>query len=219
MRSKILCVEGRYSKKPVFAAQLKAKEYKVESALTGKAALTSLGKFDPHLVVVNAPSMRTTGYRICQSLRDGKDGVPIVLICDEGASTTRDDVAANVLLQLPFTVRKLNNRIKSLLPFSGKNCIKAGPIQLDLEQNQVRCQGRKNHLTPRMTNLLEVLMHEPGAVVERDDLFREVWETDFLGDTRTLDVHISWLRKAIEKDPRRPKFLKTLRGVGYRLDV
>ena len=62
-------------------------------------------------------------------------------------------------------------------------------------------------------------MERPGEVIERDQLFREVWETDFTDDTRTLDVHISWLRKAIEKDPRRPKYLKTIRGIGYRLDI
>jgi DNA-binding response OmpR family regulator len=64
-----------------------------------------------------------------------------------------------------------------------------------------------------------MLMNHHGEVVERERLFRQVWNTDYTGDTRTLDVHISWLRQAIEKDPRNPKFLKTIRGVGYRLDV
>jgi len=163
--------------------------------------------------------MRTTGVRICRALRENRRSLPIILIYDEGKELSVDDVAANEVLALPFTVRKLNNRIKSLLPLQSKNCLKAGTIQLDLEQHQVRCQGRKTHLTPRLTHLLAVLMREPGTVVNRDDLFREVWETDFIEDTRTLDVHISWLRKALEKDPRKPKFLKTLRGVGYRLDV
>jgi DNA-binding response OmpR family regulator len=62
-------------------------------------------------------------------------------------------------------------------------------------------------------------MESPGEVVEREELFKKVWETDYTGDTRTLDVHISWLRKAIEPDPTQPKFLRTIRGVGYRLDV
>ena len=219
MKSKILCVEGKYAGKPVFVEQLKAKGYKVSNALTGKDALASLASFKPQVVVVNAPSMRTTGVRICQALRENRRNLPIILIYDEGKELSVNDVAANEVLALPFTVRKLNNRIKSLLPLQSQNCLKAGTIQLDLEQHQVRCQGRKTHLTPRLTHLLTVLMREPGAVVKRDDLFREVWETDFIDDTRTLDVHISWLRKALEIDPRKPKFLKTLRGVGYRLDV
>jgi len=219
MRSKILCVEGKYAGTPVFVEQLKVKGYKVRNALTGKDALASLASFRPQVAVVNAPSMRTTGVRICQALRENRKKLPIILIYDHGKDISVDDVAANEVLALPFTVRKLNNRIKALLPIQSKNCLKAGAVQLDLEQHQVRCQGRKTHLTPRLTSLLEVLMREPGAVVKRDDLFREVWETDFIEDTRTLDVHISWLRKALEKDPRKPKFLKTLRGVGYRLDV
>ncbi len=219
MRSKILCVEGKYAGTPVFSEQLIAKEYKVKTAQTGKDAQTCLESFKPHVVVVNAPSMRTTGLRICQSLNDSKNSRPIILICDEGICPSLDDVAANAVLSLPFTVRKLNNRIKALLPMKSKNNLKVGPILLDLEGHQVRCQGRKTHLTPRLSHLLQVLLRQPGTVVERDELFREVWDTDFVEDTRTLDVHISWLRKALEKDPRKPKFLKTLRGVGYRLDV
>ena len=70
-----------------------------------------------------------------------------------------------------------------------------------------------------MITLLQLLMDKHGEVVEREALFKKVWETNYTGDTRTLDVHISWLRRAIELDPDNPKFLKTIRGVGYRLDV
>jgi len=169
--------------------------------------------------VVNAPSMRTNGIRICQTLRQKKKKIPIILICEENISITSEDVAANVVLALPFTVRKLNNRIKDLLPLKSNKNLKAGDIVLDLENHQAHCQGRTVHLTPRLSCLLEILMRRAGEVVERDELFRKVWDTDFTDDTRTLDVHISWLRKAVEKDPRKPVYIKTLRGVGYRLDV
>jgi DNA-binding response OmpR family regulator len=219
MKSKILCIEGRYSGTPTFATLLEKKGFIVSVVSTGKDALASLNEIKPHVVVVNAPSLRTTGIRICQSLRTSKDGLPIILISEEGKAPSTDDVPVNEALALPFTVRKLNNRIKPLLPIKSQNLIKAGDIHLDKERHQVRCKGNKVHLTPRLSLLLEVLMRTPGEVVERDNLFREVWDTDFIDDTRTLDVHISWLRKAIEKDPRKPKYLKTLRGVGYRLDV
>ncbi len=94
-----------------------------------------------------------------------------------------------------------------------------GPIRLDLENKQLRCQGRETKLTPRLVLLLKILMKHPGEVLEREHLFKEVWSTDYTEDTRTLDVHISWLRRALEDDPRNPKFLKTVRSVGYRLDV
>jgi DNA-binding response OmpR family regulator len=124
-----------------------------------------------------------------------------------------------VILELPFTSRKLLNRIAPLLPGDGKNIIHVGFIRLDLELKRVRCKGREARLTPRLTHLLRVMMQHAGEAVERQKLFSEVWETQYTGDTRTLDVHISWLREAIEADPRHPQFLKTIRGVGYRLDA
>ncbi len=92
-------------------------------------------------------------------------------------------------------------------------------IKLDKEKRIVVCSGKRTRLTPRMVRLLSVLIEHRGEVVERKLLFSQVWETDYTEDTRTLDVHISWLRHAIEVDKDQPKYLKTVRGVGYRLDV
>jgi DNA-binding response OmpR family regulator len=78
---------------------------------------------------------------------------------------------------------------------------------------------KEAQLTPKTADLLEMLMKHPGEVIKREHLFSKVWETDFTDDTRTLDVHISWLRRAIEQNPRKPQLIKTLRGIGYRLDV
>jgi DNA-binding response OmpR family regulator len=189
----------------------------VEVVSTGKAALVSLDSILPDVVVVNAPSLRTSGVRICQSLRDRKDNLPVILISDNGA--VPEDAPVNLVLELPFTVRKLENRIKPFLPLESDKIIKAGDLQLDLEHHQFRCGEREARLTPRLSCLLEMLMRKPNEVIKRETLFRKIWETDFIEDTRTLDVHISWLRKAIEEDPRKPKYLKTLRGVGYRLDI
>jgi len=83
----------------------------------------------------------------------------------------------------------------------------------------VKCLSKNSRLTPRLTCLLQTLLQRRGEVIEREELFKQVWETNYTGDTRTLDVHISWLRRAIEMDPVHPRFLHTVRGVGYRLDV
>ena len=218
INARILCIEGKHAGSPHFVAALRKKGYQVEAVSTGKAAMESLDNIVPDVVVINAASLRTSGVRICQSLRAYKDGLPIILISETG-KTPLKKVPVNVMLSLPFTIRKLDNRIKPLLPIQSDQILQAGDIHLDLERLQVRCQGKETRLTPRMACLLETLMRRPGEVVERKPLFSEVWETDFTEDTRTLDVHISWLRRAIEKDPRKPKYLKTLRGVGYRLDV
>jgi DNA-binding response OmpR family regulator len=213
----ILIIEGRHAEIPSFAADLQKKGFDVTTAKSGSDATSRMNKVAPDLVVVNAASLRSSGVRICQSLHDKNDKLPIILILEKDKVVAKD--SADVVLNLPFTVQKLSNRIKPLLPGDGKNVIQVGPIRLDTERRRVHCLDKNSKLTPRLVMLLQTLMEHHGEVVEREQLFKQVWETDYTGDTRTLDVHISWLRRAIELDPLKPKFLKTIRGAGYRLDV
>jgi DNA-binding response OmpR family regulator len=219
MRPSILCIEGKYSGSPSFNAALVKKGYHVHRVFTGKGAINFLSEHTPHVAVINAPSMRTTGIRICKSIRSRTKDLPIILICPEGGNISDHEVDVNLVLELPFTIRKLNNRIKPLIPAQSEKSLRAGPIHLDKERLLVKCKTKEMQLTPKTAALLEMLMLRPGEVLERDHLFSTVWETDFTDDTRTLDVHISWLRQAIETNPRKPIYLKTLRGVGYRLDI
>jgi len=213
----ILLIEARHAEIPSFAADLQKKGFGVEIARSGSQAVTRLKEINPNLAVVNAASLRSTGLRICQALREKDSRLPVILIL--GKENNVDPKAADSILMLPFTVQKLVNRIKPLLPGDGKNVLHVGPIRLDLEQRRVRSLNKSTRLTPRLVALLKMLMEHHGEVVEREALFKKVWDTDYTGDTRTLDVHISWLRRAIELDPERPKFLKTIRGVGYRMDL
>jgi DNA-binding response OmpR family regulator len=215
--STLLVIEGRHADVPSFAMELQKKGFDVHAVTSGNGAVARLERINPSLVVVNAASLRSTGLRICQSIRGKNSKYPIILILKKEARIDRDIVDA--VLVLPFTAQKLVNRIKPLLPGDGKNVLHVGPIRLDAEHRRVRCLGKNTRLTPRLVVLLQMLMDKHGEVVERNTLFKKVWETNYTGDTRTLDVHISWLRRAIELDPLKPKFLKTVRGVGYRLDV
>jgi len=216
-KTTLLVIEGRHAEIPSFAADLQKKGFDVVSAQNGSEAVSKLIQTNPSLVIVNAPSLRSTGIRICLSLRKKDAKVPIILIVETEKPIDND--LADTILILPFTVQKLVNRVKALMPGDGNNVISVGPIRLDLENRRVRSLGKNAKLTPRLINLLQILMDKHGEVVEREALFKKVWETNYTGDTRTLDVHISWLRRAIELDPDNPKFLKTIRGVGYRLDV
>ncbi len=218
MATKILLVEGKRADHPSFSSGLTKKGYQIDSVPNGTAALLKLMEVDPDLVVIDASSLRTSGRRICQSIRKELDGVPIILMMDKTQEPV-DKVEADVVLTLPFTVQKLINRFRPLLPPEEKDLIHVGPIRLNLQHKQVRCLGRQVRLTPRQVALLRLLMEHHGEVMEREALFKLVWETQYTEDTRTLDVHISWLRHAIEADPRHPRFLKTVRGVGYRLDI
>ena len=215
-KATLLVIEGRHAEIPSFAPDLQKKGFDVVSAQNGNEAIAKLKQSDP-IVIVNAPSLRSTGSRICLSLRKKDPKVPIILIVENEKSI--DKSLADATLVLPFTVQKLVNRIKALMPGDGNNVVSVGPIRLDLENRRVRSLGKNTKLTPRLITLLQLLMDKHGEVVEREALFKKVWDTNYTGDTRTLDVHISWLRRAIELDPDNPKFLKTIRGVGYRLDV
>lgn len=218
-KSKILWIEGRWVSNATFVPTLRKKGYLVESVSTGKEALERIAKVEHDLVVVDAASMRTSGKRICRDLRERLNGKPIMLISDPKRPLKKSDQVVNVALTLPFTSRKLVNRLTPLLPGKAGRSVKAGDIHLDLENRQVRYLGKKTKLTPRLVRLLKMLIDNRGEVVEREELFMKVWRTNYTGDTRTLDVHISWLRKVLEKDPRKPKIIKTMRGVGYLLDV
>ncbi len=213
-----MVIEGRHAEIPSFAQDLQKKGFDVVSAQNGSEAVSQLKQTNPSLVIVNAPSMRSTGIRICSSIRKKDSKVPIILIVENDQKSV-DKELADSILALPFTVQKLVNRIKALMPGDGDNIVSVGPIRLDLENRRVRSLDKNTKLTPRLITLLQILMDKHGEVVEREALFKKVWETNYTGDTRTLDVHISWLRRAIELDPDNPKFLKTIRGVGYRLDV
>jgi len=219
MKSKILLIEGKRADRPSFVAGLTRKGYQVESVPNGSAALSRLEQGPLDLLVVDAASMRTSGKRICQSLHE-HTSAPLILVVEAAQieSVEKENVA-DIVLAVPFTLQKLVNRIRTLLPQESKDIIQAGPIQLDPTQHWVRVGKRHTSLTPRLALLLRILMEHPGEVVEREELFRQVWETAYTEDTRTLDVHVSWLRRAVEVDARKPKYIVTIRGVGYRLDL
>jgi len=219
LSGKILVIEGKKAERTSFVGGLTKKGFRVISVPSGNAALSKLDKEQPDLIVVDADSMRTSGKRICQSLRSATQQLPIILILGNGLNE-KESFDADVIMHLPFTLQKLLNRIKVLLPLKPSNdVIKAGQLELDLIHRFVKINEKQISLTPRLTRLLQALMQKPGQMFGRDELFKFVWETDYIGDTRTLDVHVSWLRNLIEEDPRHPDFIKTVRGMGYRLEL
>jgi len=218
MGSKILWIEGKRAESPHFTFGLQKKGFEVLTAHTGNEALACLSDYCPDLLVINAASMHTTGKRISKSVRSASPGLPILLILNDDHKEVVDP-QVNATLVLPFTLRKILNRVHLLLPGNTNDLIHNGPIQLDIARNIVSCLDREVTLTPKLAQILKVFLDNPGVVMERENLFRKIWNTEYTLDTRTLDVHISWLRRAIEKDPRNPQFLKTIRGVGYRLDI
>lgn len=218
MKHLILLIEGKRIDRPSYMAGLNKKGFIIESVSSCAVAIEKLKEIKPNAVIIDAASMRTTGTRICASLQKVLEETPIFLILAANKDKVEDNCAHEVLY-LPFTLQKLLNRIRPYMATSNNKKFVCGPIQLDLKERWVMCGNKKTRLTPRLFLLMESLMKNPDEVHLREDLFRKIWETDYLGDTRSLDVHISWLRKAVENDPRHPEFIKTERGIGYRLEV
>jgi DNA-binding response OmpR family regulator len=214
----ILLIEKHSGKSPTFAAALVRKGYAVEVVSTGSEAVLASAGFSPALVILNAASLGSSGERIGQQLRDVFDA-PLIHILDEGGLLPDGSkLPRTMLLRLPFTARKLVNRVKRLWPVSEENTLSAGPVELVMETRLVRAHGRETRLTPKAASLLEVFMRHSGETLDREFLMRQVWNTDYLGDTRTLDVHVRWVRQAIEHNAARPCFIRTVRGLGYRFE-
>lgn len=214
----ILLIESNRASVPSFASALEKKGYSVDIYHKIEPAIKAAEADPPDVVILDAASMRTSGTRMCRTIRTKIDGLPIILVSPENSQPDPGN-GASITLVHPFTPRKLLNRVARLLPGDESYMLEVGPIRLNLAQRKVFALGKESRLTPKQTKLLEVFMLNPGRLLTRKSLIKQIWHTDYIGDTRTLDVHMSWLRSAIEKDPTKPKFLKTIRGMGYRLDI
>ena len=217
-KTRILWAGKRRADIPSFVPDLENRGYKVTFVSTGKDALQKLTKSKPDVMVIDAASMRTTGSRICKSIQVKYPSIPIILINSRDNLPT-NEIVAEVQLVHPFTIRKLENRILPFSPGDGDEIIKAGPIHLDMDRQIIRCNRKEEHITPRMAELLKMLIKQKGEVLDRKKMFSRIWKTDYTEDTRSLDVHINWLRKIVEKDPDHPMLILTMRGKGYKLDL
>lgn len=212
----ILLIERQTSTTSTFAVPLERKGYQLVVVPTGSRALEKAPQVDPVLMILNAASLGSSGVRICSRLHD-KVGVPIIHIIKQ-ATSLPPNRGCNVCLELPFTARKLVNRIKRLLPSNREHSVQVGPVELLPSVRVVKVTEKETRLTPKATSLLEVFLSHPGETLDRGYLMRQVWDTNYVGDTRTLDVHIRWIRQAIEPEPGSPLLIRTVRGVGYRFE-
>jgi DNA-binding response OmpR family regulator len=193
------------------------KRYKLLRASSGKQGIALAKEHYPQVIVLDAISMRTPGDRICQTVRNCLTKTPIIHLHPGPEAEAASP--ADVVLFHPFTWRKVINSIERLLNVGGDEIIRCGPFSMHVNRRVLVAHGQETQLTPKQAHLIETFLRHPGEVLDRKTLMEKVWETDYLGDTRTLDVHIRWLRRALENGTRKPRFLKTIRGVGYQLDI
>lgn len=217
-RARIVLIERSRSQRHSFADAL-SKHFDVVSVPSGRQARKVAETLLPGVFVVNAISMQTPGERICKQIKRSLPNTPLILL-SELAPAKGQDIAADSVLAQPFTARKVLNAINRLLRQGDESdLIDCGVFAIDLARRVLIANGQETQLTPKLAQLVEVFLRNVGQTLDRKTLMEQVWQTDYLGDTRTLNVHIRWIRRAIEADPNDPMYLKTVRGVGYRLDL
>lgn len=214
--AKILLVEGKRAGRLSLAPALEKANYCLQVVHTGAAAVELLQTEKPDLVVFDASAMRTTGVRSCRRIRQLVGETPIIYAL---AAEQVEDLAAeaDVYLQRPFTSRKVLNRIRALLPANDatEEVIRCGHLTYFRTKRSLASESGEKRLTPKLALLLEEFLRHPNQVITRLHLMENVWHTTYIGDTRTLDVHIRWIRECIERNPARPQLLRTVRGKGY----
>ena len=213
----VLLGEGQNAGRDSLRPMLLKAGYEITIVNTGAEALDWLQDQAPNLIVFDASTMRSNGVRNCRRLRRFAEFIPIIHSRAAGEEEDRS-AGADVYLERPFSARKLLNRTRSLLPAdsSREEIIRYGNITLFRNKRSVGVAGRGEFtLTPKLALLLETFVRQPGVLLTRRQLMLTVWQTDFVGDTRTLDVHIRWIRECIEDVPSQPELLKTRRGQGY----
>lgn len=199
--------------------------YEVLVAHNGQDGLHLALETQPDVVVLDVLMPEMDGWAVCRELRR-QSGVPILMLTALGDEIDRVlglELGADDYLTKPFSTRELLARIRALLrrveldhTASAPSTLERSGIVINFDTRQVSKAGRPLNLRYKEFELLALLMSKAGQVVSRAEIFDAVWGTEWLGDTRTLDVHIRWLREKIEENPSQPRLIQTVRGVGYR---
>ncbi|MCA9895119.1 MAG: response regulator transcription factor [Anaerolineae bacterium] len=199
--------------------------YDVTVANDGHTGLSTALVENPDVIVLDVMMPGLNGWQVCESIRKHST-VPIIMLTalDDGMDRIKGlELGADDYLVKPFGYKELEAHVRAMLRRvnldRGEHVatrIEVGDIVLDIEAHTVTIKGVEIAMRQKEFEILTLLMTNLGKVVSRDQLFDDVWGTDWLGDTRTLDVHMSWLRGKLEDDPTKPLYLQTIRGVGYR---
>jgi two-component system response regulator RegX3 len=227
----ILVVEDEEALVGAICYQLQREGFDAVSAVDGLRGLDLFRERDPVLVILDLMLPHINGLDLCRIIR-GESEVPIIILTAKDAEADKVaglELGADDYVTKPFSMRELVTRVRAHLRRAGMASgnrpeeeggnLVAGPIQMDTQRHEVYVRGRLVELPPKEFALLEAFMLRPGKLVTRQILLSEVWGVEYFGDTRTLDVHIKRLRAKIEEDPRRPEHVKTVRGLGYKLQL
>jgi DNA-binding response OmpR family regulator len=232
MADKILIVEDELTLQETLAYNLKHQGYEVETANDGPSAVEKAKNIEPDLILLDIMLPGMDGFEVCRTLR--KDmSVPIIML------TARDDeidrvvgleVGADDYLTKPFSMRELIARVKALLrrvhimqeasheDEITHKVLEINNLVIDETRHEVTIESKPIDLKPKEYDLLVYLAHHRGQVLSREKILEDVWGWDYFGDSRTVDVHVRWLREKIEENSSKPKRIITIRSTGYRFE-
>ena len=227
MSGKILLVEDEHSIADPVIYNLKQEGFSVTHVDEGPIALEIFSEESFDLIILDLMLPEISGLDICRSIRKESD-VPIIMVTAKDSEADRVsglELGADDYVTKPFSVRELMSRVRAVLRRTTTTTktnkidksIKSGNIEINLSKYEAKVDDKNIDLTPREFELLYAFCENEGNLMSREQIFDEIWGYSFIGNTKTLDVHIQRIREKIEKDPRKPKRLVTVRGVGYKL--
>jgi DNA-binding response OmpR family regulator len=224
MARQILVVEDEPTLRETLAEALEADGFQVTAAGDGRSGLAAFRSAHPDLVLLDLMLPELSGIEVCRIIRT-ESAVPIVMLTARGTEVDKVvglELGADDYVTKPFSLRELSARIRAILrrgeQFAAGQLppsVDLGTVQVDVAGHRVLRDGVEVPMKPKVFELLAFLLRHPGQVVSRDQLLEQVWGYDYAGETRTVDVHVHWLRSSIEGDPGNPSIVRTVRGVGY----
>ena len=225
--TRVLVVEDEESFSDALSYMLRREGYEVEVAETGPDALTAFDRSGADLVLLDLMLPGLSGTEVCRELRV-RSKVPIIMVTARDTEVDKVvglELGADDYVTKPFSSRELIARVRAVLRRGQEpeelitGTVEAGPVRMDVERHVVSVSGSQVSMPLKEFDLLELLLRNAGRVLTRGQLIDRVWGSDYVGDTKTLDVHVKRLRAKIEPDPGNPKHLVTVRGLGYKFEI
>jgi len=226
---KVLVVEDDPSLLEVLRYNLTKEGYTTLTAVTGNQAVDTIQREKLSLVILDVMLPGMSGFEVCRIVRK-ETQIPVIMLtarADEMDKITGLDLGADDYMTKPFSMRELLARVRAMLrrsemsrpPAEQSPSLQAGTLMINIARHQASMNGKELSLTPKEFDLLAFLTANQKLVFNREQLLEKVWGYDYAGDSRTVDVHIRWLREKIESDPAHPQHLITVRGAGYKLEA